>query len=146
MNQENPTITQKVVEESRNTTKSMASSPNESLKYLPIVNTQTAQQLQKWGGQELVDESYQLFEEETTGLLTEAIIAHNQNDRSTLKLHVHTIKGSAATLGVDRMTTIATEIDMLLKADIAANVTEQMQAFERSFEEYRLNYRIILNL
>jgi len=119
---------------------------SESLKYLPIVNTQTAQQLQKWGGQELVDESYQLFEEETTGLLIEAIMAFNQNDRQTLKLHVHTIKGSAATLGIDRMATIATEIDTMLKADIDSEVAEQMEAFEHSFEEYRLNYRIILNL
>jgi PAS domain S-box-containing protein len=121
-------------------------SSSESLKYLPIVNTQTAQQLQKWGGQELVDESYELYETETTGLLIEAIMAHNQNDRKTLKLHVHTIKGSAATLGVDRMTRIATEIDAMLKDDIDADVAEQMQAFAHSFEEYRLNYRIILNL
>ncbi|AFM02930.1 PAS domain S-box [Bernardetia litoralis DSM 6794] len=118
----------------------------ESLKYLPIVNTQTAQQLQKWGGQELVDESYELFETETKGLLVELIMAHQQNDRPTLKLHVHTIKGSAATLGVDRMATLATEIDLMLKSDIDSNVAEQMQAFEHSFEEYRLNYRIILNL
>ena len=125
---------------------STTTSVNESLKYLPIVNTQTAQQLQKWGGRELVEESYQLFETETTGLLIEANKANNQNDRSTLKLHVHTIKGSAATLGVDRMTVIATEIDMMLKADIDAEVAEQIQAFEHSFEEYRANYRIILNL
>lgn len=117
-----------------------------SLKYLPIVNTQTAQQLQRWGGRELVEESYQLFEEETTGLLIEAIIAHQNKDRNTLKLHAHTIKGSAATLGVDRMATIAAEIDGMLKTDINADVNEQMQAFEHSFEEYRLNYRIILNL
>ena len=119
---------------------------SESLKYLPIVNTQTAQQLQKWGGQELVDESYQLFEAETTGLLIEAIMALNQNDRQTLKLHIHTIKGSAATLGIDRMATLATEIDAMLKENIDADVAEQMQAFEHSFEEYSLNYRIILNL
>lgn len=73
-------------------------------------------------------------------------MAHQQNDRPTLKLHVHTIKGSAATLGVDRMATLATEIDLMLKSDIDSNVAEQMQAFEHSFEEYRLNYRIILNL
>jgi hypothetical protein len=121
-------------------------SASESLKYLPIINTQTAQQLQKWGGQELVDESYELYETETKGLLIEAIMAHAQNDRITLKLHVHTIKGSAATLGIDRMTRIATEIDLMLKDNIDASVAEQMQAFEHSFEEYRLNYRIILNL
>ena len=122
------------------------SSVPKPLSYLPIVNTQTAQQLQKWGGRELVDESYQLFEEETTGLLIEAIMAHQQNDRQTLKLHVHTIKGSAATLGIDRMAILATEIDTMLKENIDTDVTEQMQAFEHSFEEYRLNYRIILNL
>ncbi len=121
-------------------------STTESLNYLPIVNTQTAQQLQKWGGQELVNESYQLYEEETTGLLIEAIMAYNQKDRSTLKLHVHTIKGSAATLGIDRMATIATGIDDLLKDNIDAEISEQMLSFEHSFEEYRLNYRIILNL
>ena len=122
------------------------SSVPKPLSYLPIVNTQTAQQLQKWGGRELVDESYQLFEKETTGLLIEAIMAHQQNDRQTLKLHVHTIKGSAATLGIDRMAILATEIDTMLKENIDTDVTEQMQAFEHSFEEYRLNYRIILNL
>lgn len=131
----------------RNDKTNLASqSSTESLKYLPIVNTQTAQQLQKWGGQELVDESYELFETETTGLLIEAIMAFNQNDRQTLKLHVHTIKGSAATLGIDRMATMATEIDAMLKHNIDSDVAEQMQAFEHSFEEYRLNYRIILNL
>lgn len=132
-----------IEKETTNTTVDIAT---KSLKYLPIVNTQTAQQLQKWGGQELVDESYQLYEEETTGLLIEAIMAYNQNDRKTLKLHVHTIKGSAATLGVDRMAVLATEIDAMLKDAIDADVAEQMQAFEHSFEEYRLNYRIILNL
>ncbi|WP_375560069.1 response regulator [Bernardetia sp. OM2101] len=133
-------------QESANQASLASQSSPESLKYLPIVNTQTAQQLQKWGGRELVDESYELFETETTGLLIEAIMAHNQNDRQTLKLHVHTIKGSAATLGVDRMATIATEIDAMLKDNIDSDVAEQMQAFEHSFEEYRLNYRIILNL
>ncbi|WP_338815739.1 response regulator (plasmid) [Bernardetia sp. Wsw4-3y2] len=133
-------------QESINKANLASQSSTESLKYLPIVNTQTAQQLQKWGGQELVDESYELFETETTGLLIEAIMAFNKNDRQTLKLHVHTIKGSAATLGIDRMATIATEIDAMLKDDIDADVAEQMQAFEHSFEEYRLNYRIILNL
>ncbi|WP_291723280.1 ATP-binding protein, partial [Bernardetia sp.] len=125
---------------------SQTNSVTESLNTLPIVNTQTAQQLQKWGGRELVDESYQLFEEETTGLLIEAIMAFNKGDRKTLKLHVHTIKGSAATLGIDRMASLATEVDTMLKADINADVSDQMQAFEHSFEEYRLNYRIILNL
>ncbi|WP_338763807.1 response regulator [Bernardetia sp. ABR2-2B] len=142
-------LKEKNIEQSQNDSKKVSSQAlfsSESLKYLPIVNTQTAQQLQKWGGRELVDESYQLFEEETTGLLIEAIMAYNQKDRKTLKLHVHTIKGSAATLGIDRMATIATEIDAMLKDNIDAEVSEQMEAFEHSFEEYRLNYRIILNL
>ncbi len=127
-------------------TKSALKAVTESLNSLPIVNTQTAQQLQKWGGRELVEESYQLFEKETKRLLLDAIKAHKQNDRKTLKLHVHTIKGSAATLGVDRMATIATKMDTMLKADIDAHVAEQMQAFEHSFEEYKSNYQIILNL
>ena len=79
------------------------------------------------------------FIEESNVLITQSLHAFEVSDFQQLRSHIHTIKGSAGTLGLLQITEISTILDSKLKimdySDLESNLNLLVQRFE-SFVEF----------
>ncbi|QJW92376.1 PAS domain S-box protein [Spirosoma taeanense] len=103
---------------------------------LPIIDPEIVGQLRDIGGQELVDSIMEEFVVEATDLVKGAVDAYALGDIPTVKSHLHTLKGSAGTIGVSRMADIARTAEGKLKLNDTSGLSEALQALERSFTEF----------
>jgi PAS domain S-box-containing protein len=103
---------------------------------LPIIDAEIVGQLRDIGGQELVDSIMEEFVSEATELVEGASSAYALGDIPTVKSHLHTLKGSAGTIGVARVADIARTAEGKLKVNDTSGLAEALQALERSFKEF----------
>ncbi len=104
----------------------------------PVIDEEIVSQLRDLGGQELVDEIMGEFVTEATELVNGANDAFALGDIPTVKSHLHTLKGSAGTIGVSRVAHIAREAEGKLKLSDTSHLAEELQALTRAFEEFLL--------
>ena len=107
----------------------------------PIIDPDIVGQLRDIGGQELVDSIYAEFVTEATQLVGESLTAFDAGDFATVKSHLHTLKGSAGTIGVARLAEIAREAEARLKVQDTSQLGHELQALERAFAEFLAQFR-----
>ncbi|GAB3567726.1 hypothetical protein GCM10027578_19130 [Spirosoma luteolum] len=103
---------------------------------LPILDDEIVGQLQQIGGNELVDSVLEEFEIEARELVTGAIDAYGLGDIPTVKSHLHTLKGSAGTIGVARMADIARTAEGKLKVADTSGLSEALTALKVAFDDF----------
>ena len=103
---------------------------------LPILDDEIVGQLQQIGGNELVDSVLEEFETEASELVTGAIDAYSLGDIPTVKSHLHTLKGSAGTIGVARMADIARTAEGKLKVADTSGLSEALTALKVAFDDF----------
>ena len=67
--------------------------------------------------------------------------AFDAGDFATVKSHLHTLKGSAGTIGVARLAEIAREAEARLKMNDTSQLGQELQALERAFGEFLAQFR-----
>ena len=81
------------------------------------------------------------FVNESNELVGESLTAYAQRDIATVKSHLHTLKGSAGTVGVMQVAEIAREAESRLKTDdtstLAQALPELQLAYGRFLESYK---------
>ncbi|MCY7360122.1 MAG: response regulator, partial [Rudanella sp.] len=102
----------------------------------PVIDQEIIGQLRDLGGQELVDEIMEEFITEATELVNGASDAFALGDIPTVKSNLHTLKGSAGTIGVARMAYIAREAEGKLKHSDTSHLGEELVALTKAFEEF----------
>ena len=70
------------------------------------------------------------FVTEANDLVTGALSAYDLGDIPTVKSHLHTLKGSAGTIGVARMADIARTAEGKLKVNDTSGLSDALQALE----------------
>ncbi|MCK8490571.1 PAS domain S-box protein [Spirosoma sp. RP8] len=103
---------------------------------LPIIDEDIVSQLRDIGGQELVDSIMEEFVTEATELVNGAVEAYKLGDIPTVKSHLHTLKGSAGTIGVSRVADISRTAEGKLKVNDTSGLAEALQALEAAFSEF----------
>lgn len=101
-----------------------------------IVDEEVLSQLMKYGGDEGVREMWLDFELETNELLAQTKFAIENNDFVQLKSCVHTIKGSAGTLGINQVARVATQFDEQIKVENYQNVNELFAQLTKTFDDF----------
>ncbi len=109
-----------------------------------ILNREVADQLRKYGDDEMIEATYQEFEEETTNLINELTNAIAHKDYKDAMGWAHTIKGSAGTLGIERLYAQATKMEQELKNGIPDKIEQDLAMLNRLFDEFKENYKHIL--
>lgn len=109
-----------------------------------IINQNTLNQLAKFGGQELIEETLQEFEVEAMELIKNGISHLERSDYEALKGELHTLKGNAGTLGVEKVSKQASFIEKRLKANNFEDIDMHLKKLNVLFEEFRENSRNIL--
>jgi HPt (histidine-containing phosphotransfer) domain-containing protein len=102
----------------------------------PIIDQDIVTQLRDLGGQELVDSIMEEFVTEATELVNGANDAFALGDIPTVKSNLHTLKGSAGTIGVARMAYIAREAEGKLKLSDTSHLGEELMALKKAFDEF----------
>jgi CheY-like chemotaxis protein/HPt (histidine-containing phosphotransfer) domain-containing protein len=103
---------------------------------LPIIDEEIVGQLRDIGGQELVDSIMEEFVTEATELVDGAIDAYTLGDIPTVKSHLHTLKGSAGTIGVARVADIARTAEGKLKVADTSGLDAALQALKAEFNAF----------
>ena len=103
---------------------------------LPIIDAEIVGQLRDIGGQELVDSIMEEFVTEADSLVIGALSAYALGDIPTVKSNLHTLKGSAGTIGVARMADIARTAEGKLKVNDTSGLTDALKALELAYAEF----------
>ncbi len=105
-----------------------------------ILDHKVLNQLAKYGGKTLIEESLQEFETDTETLLQEGQTALQTEDWEGLRQSLHTLKGNAGTLGVIKVAAQAAKIEKYLKVKNYPEIRADFEVLEKYFVEFKENY------
>lgn len=87
---------------------------------------------------------YEEFESESAGLLDECRTSFLIGDFKTIQSHLHTLKGSAGTLGITKVESLSRYIEGNLKQNIFENITNHMDDLYQAYEEFKEHYSLLI--
>ena len=111
---------------------------------LPVVDADIVKQLLGLGGMELVVSIFEEFVTESTELVNGALAAFETGDIATIKSNLHTIKGSAGTIGVARLAEVARIGEGKLKTDDTSTLAEDLPRLDSEFKIFLAEYQAYL--
>ncbi|HEY8402494.1 MAG TPA: PAS domain S-box protein [Cytophagaceae bacterium] len=111
-----------------------------------IFNKEIIDKLRKFANDETMYKIYHQFEIETISQLEECKNSVKNGDFTNILNILHTLKGTAGTLGISRLESRAREIESKLKSNNYSHLSDELNALEETFNEFKYNYKKILNL
>jgi len=109
-----------------------------------IINQNTLNQLFKYGGFELIKSVLSDFDIETKEQLINSKEHFSHENYEGIRLELHTLKGNAGTLGVERLANKATIIEKKLKEHNFADLEDDLQGLQKAYEEFQEHYHNLL--
>lgn len=109
-----------------------------------IINQNTLNQLSKYGGPELLDSVLSEFETEAKMLIDNCFDFYGQNEVEGIRKELHTLKGSAGTLGIELLENKVIKLEKQLKSQDTTDLKKQLDGILESYIEFKENYRNIL--
>ncbi|MGA0559175.1 PAS domain S-box protein [Larkinella sp. VNQ87] len=124
----------------------MRSKQLESVRELaaPMIDTEIVGQLELVGGWDLVTSIYEDFETEANTLVKESLDAFAIGDIPAVKGHLHTLKGSAGTIGVARIAQVAREAEAKLKVSDSSSLADDLHLLDKEFNVFLNEYKTAL--
>ncbi|MEH0158598.1 PAS domain S-box protein [Limibacter armeniacum] len=101
----------------------------------------TVAELAKYGGTEIVRDTFEGFLEETDELIEEINTAMATNDPEGVRASMHTIKGTAGTLGVEKLAQAAKSGEGKLKAGDVSDLKEDVDKVLLYYNEFKELYQ-----
>lgn len=111
-----------------------------------IVNYEVLKDLEKYGGKEIIIDTLSDFEKEAEVLInscTESLKNENYDD---ILSKLHTLKGNASTLGIDRLASLVSRIEADLKRGNTSSLPQDMASLQVCFSEFQQEFKSFLNL
>ena len=75
--------------------------------------------------------------EETPKFLEEIRVAFSENNLKPLRLLVHTLSSSSATLGASKLATLCTQLEIMVVSEMWEEITEQISKIEAEYENVK---------
>ncbi len=110
----------------------------------PMVDADIVKQLRDIGGDELVESIFEEFVNEADELVRGSLDAFALGDIPTVKSHLHTLKGSAGTIGVSRVAAVAREAEGKLKLNDTSTLGDELKTLERIYNEFVAGYKLLI--
>ncbi|HEV7379654.1 MAG TPA: PAS domain S-box protein [Dyadobacter sp.] len=111
---------------------------------LPVLDKEIIDQLNGIGGADLVLSVFEDFVTESNELVSGAVTAFAENDIATVKSNLHTLKGSAGTVGVSQVAEIARDAEWRLKSDDTSTLSEALPQLEKAYALFLESYEGLL--
>jgi CheY-like chemotaxis protein len=109
--------------------------------HTPVLNPEVIEQLKKFGGVELLASVFEDFDNETAQLLEESNNYLKNNEYNKILSNLHTLKGSAGTIGADRIASLSKDAESRLKNHITGQLAADLQSLQQHFEEFQTEYK-----
>ncbi len=106
-------------------------------KELMILNPEVKQQLRKYGGEELVGKIYIDFEIEAKEQIESCNLSLKIKDYKDILSKLHTLKGNAGTLGLEKLANTAAMIEASIKKNRYDSVSENLKSLESDFLDFQ---------
>lgn len=112
---------------------------------LPVLDREIIDQLSGIGGKDLVLSVFEDFVTESDELVAGAVEAYAKGDIPTVKSNLHTLKGSAGTVGVSQVAEIARAAEWRLKSDDTSTLSQALPELERAYALFLETYEDLLS-
>lgn len=109
-----------------------------------IINQNTLNQLHKYGGKELIRSVLEEFKAETVQLLKQSALCIEEEDYECIKSQMHTLKGNAGTLGIEKLSTQAAVVEKKIKENKFGKLKYELEKLKKIFNEFNENYKNII--
>ena len=109
-----------------------------------VINQNTLNQLFKYGGTELIQSVLHDFNEETRAQLKDSLKWLKTTEMEELERAMHTLKGNAGTLGIEKVSKVAEKIEKKIKANNFDNISDDLACLEETFHEFQENYQNLI--
>lgn len=111
-----------------------------------LLNKETLDQLSKFGGPDLLESVLSDFETEANELIKNCMVYFADNEIEEIRKELHTLKGSAGTLGIEKLANHVIKLELQLKSADTTNLKAQLDTIQESFIEFKENYKNILQI
>jgi CheY-like chemotaxis protein len=111
-----------------------------------VINQEIVDQLAKYSGPEMVLDILKDFENESNEQIAACSDGLKNQDFKDILSNLHTLKGNAGTLGVEKVAAMAKKIEADLKEENYSFVEQDLADLHKYFVEFQDNYLDILNL
>ncbi|MEP2024300.1 MAG: PAS domain S-box protein [Reichenbachiella sp.] len=111
-----------------------------------LINKETLDQLSKFGGPELLETVLSDFEIEANELIKNCMIHFADDQIEEIRKELHTLKGSAGTLGIEKLANYVIKLELQLKTADTTNLKPQLDTIQECFIEFKENYKNILQM
>lgn len=112
---------------------------------LQVVNYEILKELEKFGGESLIYASLSDFEEEAGELIESCLQSLKIKDFDNILSKLHTLKGNASTLGVEKVAHYARHIEASLKEGKHITLTQDLLSLKTTFLEFQKHLNSTLN-
>jgi PAS domain S-box-containing protein len=102
-------------------------------------------ELEKYGGKELIAETLEDFRQEADQLINSCIASFKVRNYDDILVKLHTLKGNASTLGINRLATLVKDTESVLKRDERSGLENQLEKIHNSFHEFEHEFTKFLN-
>lgn len=109
-----------------------------------VINEEVINQLRKYGGDEMVKKVFADFESEAREQLEICNVSLKNNAYETIRSNLHTLKGNAGTLGVEKVARYAEYIEANLKKDNFETLEQDLNFLKLTFSEFQNSYNKII--
>lgn len=109
-----------------------------------VINEDVISQLRKYGGDEMVKKVFADFENETKEQLELCIVSLKNKNFENIRSHLHTLKGNAGTLGIEKVAKYAEYIEANLKKNNLETLEQDLNFLKLTFSEFQNSYVKIL--
>ena len=110
-----------------------------------IINLETVKQLTNLGGEEMVHQVFNDFIEESEEQITSCQKARRKDDYTEIQKNLHTLKGNAGTLGVEKLSKQAEYVEKNIKNENYETLEHDLKFLKLTFQEFINKYQQILN-
>ena len=105
-----------------------------------IINEEVVEQLKKYGGADMVINVFKDFEIEATEQIDSCLADVKTKNYEGIKSNLHTLKGNAGTLGIERIAKLAVKIESDLKNNMYDETGKDLEELRSNFEEFKVYY------
>ena len=106
-----------------------------------IINQNTLNQLYKFGGKELIETVLNDFDQEATQQVKESVSYLEEGNFEEIRSQMHTLKGNAGTLGIERVSKQAMIIEKKVKENKFDNLETEIKKLRKTLKEFKDSYR-----
>ncbi|RED96636.1 PAS domain S-box protein [Marinoscillum furvescens] len=110
-----------------------------------VINQNTLNHLYKYGGKELIESVLMDFDKEATEQVNNAENHLKNKEYEAMRSELHTLKGNAGTLGVERLASVVRKMEKQLKEKNYHDLDVQMDSLKTYLAEFKESYHNFIN-